>query len=104
MYKVSIVCGFSGFFLNSVERQGAFEKLRHMSSYIGHRGPNDRGIWLDERVGIAHTRLAVVDLSPAGYQPMMSVRNQFVVAFNGEIYNHLELRSQLESQKSAPAW
>jgi len=65
---------------------------------IRHRGPDDFGVWSDPAAGfaLAHQRLAVLDLSPAGHQPMHSASGRYVIAFNGEIYNHRALRQQLE--------
>ena len=103
------MCGFWGFF----EQVGFAGQNNYNLSFINgmtinlkHRGPNDSGAWYDENQGIVlgHTRLAIVDLSPAGHQPMASACDRFVIAFNGEIYNHNELRAQLESQNSAPVW
>jgi len=73
---------------------------------LHHRGPDGSGLWLDEGGGIAlgHARLAILDLSPAGHQPMVSASGRFVLSFNGEIYNHLALRSALESSHLAPVW
>ena len=70
-----------------------------MSAAISHRGPDDSGVWCDPSVGIslAHRRLSVLDLSPAGHQPMASCNGRYQIVFNGEIYNHLELRHDLES-------
>ena len=70
---------------------------RTMSDRLHHRGPDDDGVWLDEsnRVGLGHRRLAILDLSEAGHQPMQSVSGRYVIVFNGEIYNHKELRKQL---------
>jgi len=77
-----------------------------MALAIEHRGPDDAGAWADEQAGIAlgHRRLSIVDLSQAGHQPMASVGRRFVIAFNGEIYNHMELRAKLASTAAAPAW
>jgi asparagine synthase (glutamine-hydrolysing) len=65
---------------------------------LHHRGPDDRGIWFDESAGVAlgHARLSILDLSATGHQPMASANGRYVVVFNGEIYNHLDLREQLE--------
>lgn len=87
-----------------------FQRLRsglsEMNAALRHRGPDDGGIWCDEEAGlaVAHRRLAVVDLSAAGQQPMMSAGGRWVVTYNGEIYNHLDFRRQLEDQGAAPQW
>ncbi|MFQ3575018.1 MAG: asparagine synthase (glutamine-hydrolyzing) [Cytophagales bacterium] len=62
---------------------------------LSHRGPDDSGIYEDENLALVHTRLSIQDLSPMGHQPMVSKNERFVIIFNGEIYNHLELRKQL---------
>ena len=100
------MCGFSGFFTSNTLLNNQDEVLRGMASVITHRGPDDSGTWYDAQsgIGLAHTRLSIVDLSPAGHQPMHSACERFVIAFNGEIYNHLTLRHQLEAQRQAPAW
>ena len=89
------MCGLAGF-LGGTDPQEAV--LRRMSETLFHRGPDDEGFWYDstEQVGFAFRRLAIVDLSPAGHQPMTSASGRFVIAFNGEIYNHLALRRELE--------
>jgi asparagine synthase (glutamine-hydrolysing) len=77
-----------------------------MSATVRHRGPDDSGCWLDEDagLGLGHRRLSIIDLSAAGHQPMASTCGRYVIAFNGEIYNHLALRAELEATKAAPAW
>ncbi len=91
------MCGISGIF--EFERREAFpqEVVHRMNETIVHRGPDDAGAWVDEAAGVAlaHRRLSVLDLSPAGHQPMVSASGRYVIAFNGEIYNHLDLRRQL---------
>ena len=70
-----------------------------MIEQLTHRGPDDMGIWKDESSGIclAHRRLSILDLSPHGHQPMCSPDGRFIIAFNGEIYNHVLLRKELEN-------
>ena len=70
-----------------------------MVQAINHRGPDNSGNWVDESdgIGFAHARLSILDLSSAGHQPMHSASKNFVMIFNGEIYNHLALRSELDS-------
>jgi asparagine synthase (glutamine-hydrolysing) len=74
-----------------------------MAGTVAHRGPDDEGSWLNPEAGIAfgHRRLAIVDLSPAGRQPMHSHDGRFVIVFNGEIYNHAELRRELDRVRPA---
>jgi asparagine synthase (glutamine-hydrolysing) len=71
-----------------------------MSDAIINRGPDDGGVWADVEtsIALAHRRLSVVDLSPAGHQPMVSVSGRYVIVFNGEIYNHLDIRAELEKR------
>ncbi len=72
--------------------------LQCMADTLIHRGPDDGGYWCDseQRIGLGHRRLAIVDLSPAGHQPMVSASGRYVIAFNGEIYNHVGIREELE--------
>ncbi|MDO9271443.1 MAG: asparagine synthase (glutamine-hydrolyzing) [Rugosibacter sp.] len=91
------MCGLTGFFSPANLAADAAEIARHMSEAIIHRGPDDSGVWVDAVAGIAlaHRRLSILDLSPAGHQPMASNGGRYVIVFNGEIYNHLELREAL---------
>lgn len=100
------MCGIAGFMTGASLDAGAQKALRRMTDAIAHRGPDDDGHWLHPERGIAlgHRRLAVIDLSPAGRQPMSSVGGRYVLVYNGEIYNHVELRGELEDQGKAPAW
>lgn len=102
------MCGFVGFLgglaVNGLSGDEAM--LRRMADTIAHRGPDDAGYWSDreQRIGLGHRRLSIVDLSPAGHQPMPSASGRYVIAFNGEIYNHLLLRQLLVDVAQAPAW
>jgi asparagine synthase (glutamine-hydrolysing) len=71
--------------------------LQRMTDAIAHRGPDGEGHWIRGNVGIGHRRLAIIDLSPTGRQPMIDVDQRYVLSFNGEIYNFRELRAELES-------
>lgn len=98
-----VMCGFSGFFTNKV--MGLSQSiLRSMGEKISHRGPDAEGIWFDAEVGMVHRRLSIIDRSSAGAQPMISPCQNYVISFNGEIYNHLELRSALEKDGVCHVW
>jgi asparagine synthase (glutamine-hydrolysing) len=94
------MCGISGY-LNFQQKkspthvQGLIGK---MNAKLAHRGPNNRGQWEDpeNHCHLGHTRLSILDLSPAGHQPMLSSAGRYVISFNGEIYNYKELRKQIE--------
>lgn len=95
------MCGIAGF-LTRILSDDPLNIATRMADAIVYRGPDDAGVWIDDAAGVvlAHQRLAIVDLSPAGHQPMVSVNGRYVIAFNGEIYNHLDLRRELVM----PAW
>jgi asparagine synthase (glutamine-hydrolysing) len=91
------MCGIAGIVGVSEDSAGT-ERLLAMREAMAHRGPDGSGLWQDpaRRVGLAHRRLAIIDLTPAGAQPMGSADGRVQLVFNGEIYNHLELRAELE--------
>ena len=93
------MCGFAGILTAAgMGRDQLADHAAGMIAPIAHRGPDDSGIWVDEDSGIAlgFRRLAIIDLSPQGHQPMASPSGRFVMVFNGEIYNFTELRRELE--------
>ncbi len=101
------MCGIAGFFRPAgLVASAAEEILARVNNRLLHRGPDDGGAWIDAPAGIAlgHRRLAILDLSPAGHQPMHSASGRYVIVYNGEIYNHLAIREQLERAAQAPAW
>lgn len=100
------MCGFAGFFSGAWPGDAAPLRLKAMTDAIAHRGPDSEGQWLDADAAIAlgHRRLSIVELSAAGAQPMQSASGRYVIAFNGEIYNHLDLRAALEQGEHAPRW
>jgi asparagine synthase (glutamine-hydrolysing) len=89
------MCGIAGF-LKSCAPAGDKALLERMGNVIRHRGPDAGGEYLDDNVGLAHRRLSIIDLSPQGNQPMISADGRLVIVFNGEIYNFLTLRNELE--------
>lgn len=102
----SLMCGLAGFRTTRGAAEPMEAVAEAMAERIRHRGPDDHGIWCDAEAGyaVAHRRLAILDLSPAGHQPMSSASGRWVLAYNGEIYNHRELRKRLQGEGSAPAW
>ena len=90
------MCGFAGF-VGSAPEQELLAEVRRMAEQLVHRGPDDSGHWVDAEAGIAlgFRRLAIVDLSPAGHQPMVSSSGRYVIVFNGEVYNFRGLREEL---------
>ena len=90
------MCGIAGY-LGEVKHP--IDCLTKMADAISHRGPDNMGVWSDHNpsIGFAHSRLSILDLSSAGNQPMHSLSGNYVIIFNGEIYNHKSIRSELES-------
>lgn len=96
------MCGLIGFTnVNTVDIQNTAQQ---MCKAITHRGPDSEGIWWDQIIALGHRRLSILDLSPAGHQPMVSACGRYVIAFNGEIYNHLKLRAQLQAENKVFPW
>jgi len=100
------MCGLTGFWQPGGATDALAPRARAMTNLISHRGPDDSGVWTDAESGIAiaHRRLSIVDLSAAGHQPMLSASGRWVLAYNGEVYNHLDLRQRLEAEGAAPPW
>ena len=95
------MCGIAGVLTSAAASREQIERdAIAMADSLAHRGPDDHGIWSDPDAGIAltHRRLSIVDLSPAGHQPMISADGRFIITFNGEIYNFQELRPELEAR------
>lgn len=99
MERSTDMCGFTGFLSKDMPAQDMAEILGRMSAPLAHRGPDGSGVWTDAAagIGLAHRRLAVIDLSEHAKQPMESSCGRYVLAYNGEIYNFRKLRGQLES-------
>jgi asparagine synthase (glutamine-hydrolysing) len=97
------MCGIAGILVYGGGAPAQEEELRRLRDAQRHRGPDDEGLWIapDGRVGLGHRRLAIVDLSPLGHQPMASADGRFRVVFNGEIYNFRALRAELERRAHA---
>ena len=91
------MCGIAGVF--TARSEGMAVGVARMTDQIRHRGPDGEGIWIDVEagIGLGHRRLSVLDLSSAGQQPMQSASGRWAVVFNGEIYNHLDIRGEIDS-------
>jgi asparagine synthase (glutamine-hydrolysing) len=102
------MCGLTGFLDvdNRHDAQELNDRVARMAATMAHRGPDDQGIWADPASGVAlgSRRLAIIDVSPDGHQPMRSASGRYAMAYNGEVYNAHELARSLESAGQAPAW
>ena len=98
------MCGISGFYSKNLSTFNNI--IFKMNSTLKHRGPERSRVWQDNNSGIVfgHQRLSILDLSKAGDQPMISNSGRFVITYNGEIYNHLEIRKELEQIKKNIKW
>ncbi|XKH58854.1 asparagine synthase (glutamine-hydrolyzing) [Halomonas sediminis] len=95
------MCGCTGFLTGASPPLAELENsVKRMADTLLHRGPDDAGVWVEGDAGVAlgHRRLSILDLSPAGHQPMHSSCKRYVLSFNGEIYNHQQLRTELERE------
>ena len=94
------MCGITGF-ISPTANCDLKQVVGVMNDMLSHRGPDDGGVWCDDSAGVAlgHRRLSILDLSSSGHQPMVSQCGRYVIVYNGEIYNHLEIRSQLDTER-----
>jgi asparagine synthase (glutamine-hydrolysing) len=100
------MCGIVGFIDHRLGIGHSEAAIEGMASRLQHRGPDDHGRWTDPAAGVAlgHRRLSIVDLSPQGHQPMTSACGRYVIVFNGEIYNHRDVRARLETEYGMEGW
>lgn len=91
------MCGIAGI-LNLDGAPASPVTLQAMTDVIAHRGPNGEGHWVQGPIGLGHRRLAIIDLSPAGHQPMQTADGRFIILYNGEVYNFREIRAELETK------
>lgn len=100
------MCGLAGVFLSNLSPAPISDIVEAMAESLRHRGPDSGGSWVDTQqgVGLSHRRLSIVDLSEHGHQPMVSQDERYVLSYNGEIYNHLEVRDRLEKETGPVRW
>jgi len=102
------MCGIAGFWNGhcDIGPEKRVAVLSAMAGAVAHRGPDSAGVWQDEQagLGLSHRRLAIMDLSDAGHQPMVSASGRYVVVYNGEIYNHPTLRAELDEPGKKTTW
>lgn len=94
------MCGIAGLISSQAVDRAIVQR---MTDTIIHRGPDDQGLWVDQesRVALGHRRLSIIDLSPLGHQPMQSASSRYVLTYNGEIYNHAQLRAELDESRGS---
>ena len=94
------MCGIAGIWVNEDFNNNLLKQVINMAEIMNNRGPDFKGSWIDIENGIAfaHSRLSIIDLSKSGNQPMISDDQRFVLIFNGEIYNHKDLRNIIEKK------
>src|SRR5690554_4136163 len=104
------MCGINGIVSHTATEKEA--RIHRMNERLAHRGPNDKGSWVDDTLALGHQRLSIIDLSAAGHQPMTSACGRYVMVYNGEVYNFQKLRkqfaypyrSQTDSEVLLAAW
>src|SRR5687768_6321039 len=92
------MCGIAGFYGAPGTQVDARLLVERMVDAIRHRGPDGQGVYVDSSVGLGHARLSIIDLSPSGHQPMSNEDGSLWLTFNGEIFNYIELRRDLEAK------
>lgn len=92
------MCGIAAILSRDQQRKDVF--MERSYQLLHHRGPDSDGYWKDDLVGLVHKRLSIQDLTEAGNQPMVSSGGRYIIIFNGEIYNHLELRTRFFKMKN----
>ncbi|MEQ8324594.1 MAG: asparagine synthase (glutamine-hydrolyzing) [Vicingaceae bacterium] len=90
------MCGFSGIFSSNKLEENDVRKLKQSLTLLEHRGPDDRGLYVNEGIGLAHARLSILDLSQSAHQPMTDAEDRYVLVYNGECYNYKSIRKDLE--------
>ena len=99
------MCGISGILFNNLGTSDSnLENLNNITNCLKHRGPNNTSFFSNNGIGLGHNRLSILDLSLNGNQPMKSHSGRYVLSFNGEIYNHLELRDTIKNNFKFNNW
>ena len=99
------MCGIAGLLTpGSGDADEITATLQNMTRSLAHRGPDAEGYWMEGEVALGHRRLAILDLSDAGAQPMRSESYRYIILFNGESYNHLNMRRDIAAEGAAPDW
>ena len=100
------MCGLTGILYKTLSAESAMNSCERMTRALEHRGPDFEGFWIEPSQGVVfgHRRLSILDLSVAGHQPMESPSGRYVIVFNGEIYNHREIRKELRTNLSNVIW
>ncbi|MCL4539964.1 MAG: asparagine synthase (glutamine-hydrolyzing) [Bacteroidetes bacterium] len=91
------MCGITGIF-NLTGEPVSINILKRMTDVVRHRGPDGEGFWVDSFVGFGHRRLAIIDLSPLGHQPMQNEDGSLIISYNGEVYNFHNIRAELQAK------